>query len=80
MTAFNAGDRVSWPTRFGWHVGLVRDRRPCQVEVRDEIGRTHMVDSLSLTLLDLDTGRLIDRDIRGCCARIPGEHVRREVA
>ena len=71
MTAFNIGDRVAWPTKDGWHFGDVVARRSYLYCNRDG----HKLDALELTVMDDESGRLIDRDIRGCCALIPGEHL-----
>ncbi|SRR5579883_1942536 len=70
-TAFNIGDRVMWPARGGWCAGEVLARRRCVVEQGADRG----AESLMLTVQDEETGRVRDRNIRDCCAMIPGEHV-----
>lgn len=72
MTAFNVGDRVAWPVRDGWRAGEVIHRRPCWVPDGDGEAQ-----SIRLTLRDEQTGRLVERTIRSCCARIPGQHHQR---
>lgn len=72
---FQVGDPVFWPTRDGWHTGVVVRLAAHTIPVQTLAGRTQPASSLRLTIRDTDTGRILSRDIRGCAGRHPGPFV-----